>query len=147
MSAVNQVGEGPIKPVAAGVTTTNTNGKVQVTIPYPTGEDIDSFRVYRSTTSTAFGNLRLVDEVASDGTGSQVFTDDGTSMPGSRRCMLVDETKIGLGNLLAPTIRDLADITNAHQISIDSELVLSTYDGMRNQVLVKGIGGSAADPS
>lgn len=146
----NEVSEGPIKLQSTGYTADNTNGTINVTVTHNSSTtNVSGYRLYRSTTSGSdYSKMRLVKEVALNTAAStQVIADDGSFIPGSRRAVQLCEKAISLGQLLAPTMRDLADIDNTHRFSIDWELGVLLYDGANAVTSWYNIGGSVADPS
>lgn len=153
VAACNNVDEGPIVLQTTGYVADNTNGTITLTITNPAATpfaDINSYRVYRSTTSGAsYATFRLVAEIAKAGVAAGTFTwsDTGALVPGSRRALLVDETATSLPKLLAPSARDLADIDNTHRFSVDGELALQLYDQGLTLHQWSNIGGSVADPA
>jgi len=154
VAAVGDVDEGPILMDATGYTADNTNGTIQLTLTNPTVPAdfaaVRSYRIYRSTTNgTDYTKMRLVGEVAISGVAGGTFTwdDDGAFIPGSRRALLVDETATSLPQLLAPSMRDLADIDNTHRFSVDAEVALMLYDQGLSMHQWSNIGGSVTDPA
>lgn len=145
-AAVNKVGEGPIVIQSTAATTTNTNGKVTLTLTGYDASTTNTLRIYRSSTaSPTYAEMRFLNEVVANSSGTTTYTDDGTILPGETYAMLMDEESTGVGQLIPPSIRDLADIDNSLRSSIDCDIALSSYDGMKAEVAFKGIGGVALD--
>ena len=150
VALVNEAGEGPIKLQSSGYTADNTNGTVDVTVTLPASvADIKSIRLYRSTTNgTDYSKMRLVKEDALTGVGggTQVVSDDGAIIPGSRTSVMMNENMSALGFLEPPNMRDLADIDNTHRFTISAMSVLMLYNN-QNVLRWHNIGGSVTDPA
>lgn len=157
VACVSTAGEGPMKTDRTlSAATTTANGKINVTITHPPHVGtLKSYRVYRSSAQPASNNdntvFRLVGEVAvapgAVSGGTQVWTDTGAFVPGSRRSILADERAIRVPELLKPSQRDLADVTNAHQRSFDWEFGFQDQSGGEYHVQFKNIGGSVLNPT
>jgi len=149
VAQANEVGEGPIKFLAAGYTTDNTNGTVTLTVTHNADtSDVRSYRVYRSTTNnTDYTKMRFVKEVAIDtAAATQAISDDGSHIPGSRRAFLISEKSAAIGALQVPTIRDLPMVDNTHRFTIDAQLMVQLYANQHMYVF-KNLGGSVEDPA
>lgn len=155
VALINEKAEGPAKIQTAAVATTNSNGKVNLTVTHPSGvEKAHSYGIYRSTVAPSSANdhtpFYFLKEVAvapgAVAGGTQVLVDDGTVIPGSRVACLVDESAMSLPELLSPTMRDLADVDNSHRFSIDWIFSPLAHDKCLREVQWKNIGGTAANP-
>lgn len=157
VAPVSNAGEGPMKTDRTlSASTSAGNGTINVTITHPAHvADIKSYRIYRSSAQPATNNdntvFRLVGEVARASSavagGTQVWADDGSFVPGSRRAILMDERVVRIPELLKPSQRDLADVTNAHQRSFDWEYGYQMQDDGEYGVQFKNAGGSVTNPS
>jgi len=149
IAPVNEVGEGPIKFLASGYTTDNTNGTVDITVTHNADtSDVKGYRIFRSTTNnTDYTKMRFVKEVAiNTSAATQVLSDDGSIVPGSRRAFLINERSSAIGALQAPTMRDLPMIDNTHRFTVDAQLMVHLYAN-QHMFVFKNIGGSVEDPA
>lgn len=154
VAAISKEAEGPVGIETTGAAADNSNGSIGITVTH--GADVGnvlSYALYRSTTlptsADDYANMRFVKEVAvASGAvpgGTQLITDDGTIIPGSRYACLVDESAMSLPELLPPSIRDLADVDNTHRFSLDWEFSPLAHDKGLREVLFTEVGGSVAD--
>lgn len=155
VAAITEKAEGGVGIQTSAATTTNTNGKVNITVTHKSDvANVKSYAVYRATTAPTgaddYTPFRFLKEYAVSGSavpgGTQVLVDDGTVIPGSRYAALLDESAISIPELLEPSMRDLADIDNTHRFSLDYECCLLLHDQGKRHVLWKDIGGSVANP-
>lgn len=145
----NEVGEGPIKIQSTGYTTTNSNGKVNITVTMPSDvSDIKSIVLYRSTTGGAYTNFRRVSETArtAGASATQVIADDGSVVPGSREAVLLDERMVDLGSLANPQAVELARIDLTHRVGLFAMLNTILY-GPKFIHRYHNVGGSVTDPT
>lgn len=145
----NEAGEGPIRIVSTGVTTTTNDGHVAVAVTMPSDiSRIKSLVLYRSTTGGAYGNFRRVKEVQRTAAASaaQTIYDDGTVIPGSREAVLLNEYMADLGSLANPQAIDLAQIDLTHRTGIFG-MVNTILHAPKHAHHYSNIGGSVADPA
>jgi len=76
---------------------------------------------------TDYTKMRFLREFAVAGGavvgGTQVLSDDGAILPGSRRAILKDERTVSFGELLSPSARDLAEVDSTDRFTVDFEQV------------------------
>ena len=125
-------GEGKIRMLNTGVTTSDVNGTARITLNLPADlSNIKSWALYRSTIDGAdAGNFRFLKEVALDtsaGNGTQVIDDDGSIIPSSRYAFMQDESKSALAFLLYPTVFDLAKVDLTERFTVASEMLVQLY--------------------
>lgn len=147
----NHVGEGPLKLLSTGVTTTNTNGKINVTVTHNVDlSNVDSIVLYVSTTNgTDYSKHRVVGELAVDkakaGT-TEVFEIDGSTVPGSGKAFLTNEYMQASGILEAPVMWDLPRLDNTHRFSIDGIANVMLYAEEHTHT-INNLGSTVVDPA
>lgn len=149
IAPVGDAGEGRIRLLSTGYTTDNTNGTIDLTITLPPDKSkIRSWRIYRSTDNgTDYARMVFWKEVAIDtSAATQVISDDGSLLPGSRRALLVNEEMLALGFLLPPEYMELPRIDHTDRFSIDAEAVVQNYAPEHGHHFYN-IGGSAVTPA
>lgn len=155
VSAVTEKAEGGVGIQTAAATTTNTNGKVNITVTHKSDvANVKSYAIYRSTTAPTgaddYTTFRFLKEVAVSSSavpgGTQVLVDDGTVIPGSRYAALLDESAISIPELNEPSMRDLPANEEVHKFSIRYWCCLLAHDSGLRGVLWKDIGGSVTNP-
>ena len=138
--------EGKIRMLNTGVTTTNTNGTVEITLTLPADlSNISSWCLYRSTVGgNDYNDFRFVKEIPLDTSNgaTQVIVDDGTIMPSSRYAFQYDESKSALAFLLYPTTMRLDRIDRTQRFYVESEMLCQLYAPQYAHVF-ENVGGHA----